>query len=565
MNESTYLEEIVEPMSENGSAAELKPEPEEKLKLDEEISSSHQENILEESLKHEPSTDESEAAAPPASILKEIETLSPYEKVKKAIEIMNKAISSNPCNFREFWETRKWVMPFLKEVQQPNEKAEVWNEISHLTQEVRRQKEAILKESAFAQEQIEIAISALEKELLELVPPTHPGLELPSGILELHQKFYIESQGELNLLNAYAMRINSLRKELMRTSLKVKAKSNLFDRLSKAGDKIFPKRKVLIQGVSDTFVKDVTNYCNDLNDIRKAKKKLMEVRDEIKELQRIAKLLTLNTFAFNSTRVLLSDLWDKIKLAERERKKEMAVFKADSEKLLEELMVDVHAIKAAQEEGSSNRQIEHLLSELMTKSRAMRLDRQHVTQLKEAIQPIKDALEAKVQEEVNRRLLEDTRKEKERKDKIDAVFAEFDALLSSSEEDIKAFETQVQKAKETFLTLPLQKKEKLEGEKVLKQLQNSIVERKEKAILNLSEDDKATIDHLKEILASRLERKREVKERIESLRKSRGGSGLDFEQALNLDAQIKEEKEALEEIDKKVFEIQKQIDLIKSK
>ena len=123
----------------------------------------------------------------------------------------------------------------------------------------------------------------------------------------------------------------------------------------------------------------------------------------------------------------------------------------------------------------------------------------------------------------------------------------------------------MQKVKEGLQNLPLQKKEKLDAERALKALQNFLVEKKEKAILNLSEDDKATIDSLKQVLVSRMDRRREVKERIETLRKSRGGSGLDFEQALNLDAMIKEEKEALDEIEKKVAEVQKQIDAIKSK
>ena len=542
MNESTHLEELVEPMNEIES-----------------MDHTDQEST---DLKKE----EGGSSTPPENVAKEIENLTPFLTVRKAIEIMNKAIATQPCNFREFWETRKWVMPFLKEVHQPTEKAELWNEISHLTQEVRRQKESILKESAFAQEQIEIAITALEGELEILNPlsSSQPFLELPAGLLETHQLFYNQSQGELNLLNAYAMRINSLRKELMRTSLKVKAKSTLFDRLSKAGDKIFPKRKLLIQNVSDSFVEDVTTYCKELDDIRKARKKLMEVRDEIKELQRIAKLLTLNTFAFNTTRVLLSDLWDKVKTAERERKKEVSAFKAESEKLLEELMVDLNAITAAKEAGASNRQLEHQISELMQKAKVMKLDRQHVTQLKEAVQPIKDGVEQKIQEEANRRLEEDNRKEKERKDKIDAFFLQLDTLLKSDEE-LKAFELEVQKLKEAFSILPFIKKERMDGERLMKQLQYSLVEKKEKMILNLSEDDKATIGSLKEVLTSRMERRREVKERIEVLRKSRGGSGLGFEQALNLDAQIKEEREALEEIEKKVAEVQKQIDVIKSK
>ena len=49
---------------------------------------------------------------------------------------------------------------------------------------------------------------------------------------------------------------------------------------------------------------------------------LYSLREEIKQLKTVAKILTLNTHAFTETRVKLSGCWDKIKNREKERKKE---------------------------------------------------------------------------------------------------------------------------------------------------------------------------------------------------------------------------------------------------
>ena len=45
------------------------------------------------------------------------------------------------------------------------------------------------------------------------------------------------------------------------------------------------------------------------------------LREEIKALQGMAKILTLNSSVFSRTRVRLSECWDKIKVLEKEHKR----------------------------------------------------------------------------------------------------------------------------------------------------------------------------------------------------------------------------------------------------
>src|ERR1700733_14369049 len=78
-------------------------------------------------------------------------------------------------------------------------------------------------------------------------------IALQAKTLEEKADFYTSLQAEINILNTQAARINSLRKELIKTEMRVRKKNKFFQRLSAAGDKVFPRRKELIQDVSHQF------------------------------------------------------------------------------------------------------------------------------------------------------------------------------------------------------------------------------------------------------------------------------------------------------------------------
>jgi hypothetical protein len=101
------------------------------------------------------------------------------------------------------------------------------------------------------------------------------------------------------------------------------------------GDKIFPKRKELIKKISAEFEKDVKEFSDK---ILKASAPIripfFSLREEIKELQYLAKLFTLNTQTFNFVRQVLSECWEKIKIEEKEIKKQKQE-KLEKEKTIE--------------------------------------------------------------------------------------------------------------------------------------------------------------------------------------------------------------------------------------
>ncbi|MCE2983771.1 MAG: hypothetical protein LW832_09430, partial [Parachlamydia sp.] len=157
-------------------------------------------------------------------------------------------------------------------------------------------------------------------------------------------------------------------------------------------------------------------------------------------------------------------------------------------------------------------------------------------------------------------------KNRQKKEKIQSLRSAVQNLLQSAEsysleQLIGERDTLLNQIQEASLN----KGEKLEIERQLKPLKDVITEKNEKALMDLSEDDKQALQQLKDILEQRRERRQEIKEQLEVLRKKAGSSGLDFEKAMQTNAQISEEKERLEKANLGIAEIEDKINALQSK
>ena len=99
----------------------------------------------------------------------------------------------------------------------------------------------------------------------------------------------------------------------------------------------------------------------------------------------------------------------------------------------------------------------------------------------------------------------------------------------------------------------------------MKPLRDIITDKKDKALLALSDDDRESLQQLKTILQQRKERRQEIKNQLEQLRKAAGSSSLDFEKAMNCNLQINEEKERLEKANQAIQEIESKIVQLQAK
>ncbi|MFZ0564643.1 MAG: hypothetical protein WAM28_00375, partial [Chlamydiales bacterium] len=258
------------------------------------------------------------------NLLKQLETLSnPEEKLQVSIQYMRSALSQEKApNFKGFWEVRKICITLFKEPLSPPLRSLLWGEYVELTREGRRLKSMLDGESAFAMEQIDLAISALEGEIKQFeddqngVIKTSPSLELPEQLQTLKERFpyYEKLQRELNILNRFSSRVNGLRKELIKTEMRIRQKNKFFRRLSLLGDFVFPPRKKMIREISESFIQDVdafvkNHFSHPHFSPEAMQHSVFHYREEIKGLQQVAKLLTLNTHAFSITRDQLSRCW----------------------------------------------------------------------------------------------------------------------------------------------------------------------------------------------------------------------------------------------------------------
>ena len=490
-------------------------------------------------------------------------------KIRQSIDFMRSALSSGGTpRFKDFWEGRRHCLPLFKESIAPKVRSQLWGLYVELSTEAKRLKEILDEQSAFAVEQIELAIQALERDLehYSLLLSQVQG-ELPvfnSLSLKGKEEVYSAIQKELEVLNTLATKINAMRKEVVKTEMRIRIKNKLLERLSSCGDQVFPKRKELIKKISAEFMGDVDQFISShFQDEDFQKVPLFALREEIKELQSLAKVLTLNTHVFTETRLKLSGCWDKLKNQEKERKKETQqkkqIYKQNFDLVMEKIKPFVENCAAGIALEECNKQS----AEILDFMRTVELGREEVRALKEEIQRARQAPFERAKEEER----EKERKEKElealRRSKINALKEELAALLAIVEQT--SLESLVEKRDSLLKQLEemnLLKVEKQIVDRLFKQLKDAIDEKKEKALLMLSDDDLKALDLLKSALEERKARRVEIKNQLEQYRKMLGGSGFDFEKAMLYREMIETEKASLEKINTLISEIEDKIEQI---
>lgn len=493
-------------------------------------------------------------------------------RLQLAIDFMEVSLAQGDTpHFQSFWEARSLCLPLFKENLSPLFRHQMWTKYSELSKEARRLKEVLDEQSAFAVEQIEMAIQALEKEIGDLQSQAQKFSfssqeEFPKSLKD-HYSFYKDLQTQLSVLNLQASRINALRKELLKTEMRIRHKNKFFQRLSVAGDLVFPKRKELIRQISQKFTEDVDAFIQSHFGQHASHSALFVLREEIKALQSLAKLLTLNTHAFTHTRMRLSECWDEIKVEERERKKERAQQRVLFKENLDALQKQFHDLKEQLEKKETSlaegqKKLENTLNQM----RKVELGREELKVLREAANEIRGFIQTKHKEEETARHEHERERERQKKEKYHLLKGQIEELLQQAEtkeeeEILEARNLLVAQIQEAALV----KNEKQELERLMKPLRDILAEKKEKALLSLSDDDRQTLQQLKEVLAQRKERRQEVKSQLEVLRKASGSSSLDFEKAMSYMAQINEERERLEKVDQGIQEIENKIASLQSK
>jgi len=486
---------------------------------------------------------------------------SPENKISFILQFMEVSISqAGTPSFRNFWEARKRCLDLFKaENLSYAVRTHLWSKYVELSKEAHRLKEVLDEQSAFAAEQIKLAIEALENDLDKMSDPGQHAPEITfdplAKFMESRCEYYVNTQRELALLNTFAARINGLRKELIKTDMRIRFKNALFQRLSKGGDLVFPRRKQLIKEISQQFNSDVDQFIEENFSSSTLSQPLFVLRDDIKALQNMAKVLTLNTQSFNQTRMKLSSqCWDRIKKLEKERKKERTKLQASFKEGAAQIEPK---LKELEELAQSEKLDEKRLDEVHHLMREVRLSREDVKQFRDRLNKLRNFQADKELAEKKARLDKQRKLEEEKKAQLTKTLEVLENLVKeASAKPLEETVSERDRLKNEFSKLELTKWEQHDVDRQFKLLEDECAKMK---IDNLSSNDKEAYDQLQELLNECRKRRAEIKDQLEEYRKTGGSSGLDFEQALKHSELVEAEKQRLTAVDEEIADIKKRI------
>jgi len=484
------------------------------------------------------------------------------EKIRFLVDTMKAALAQEKSpDFKTFWDAKRLCLTLFKENMPPAMRAHLWTEYIELSDEAKKLKNILDEQTFFAIEQIELAIKALEEDLnnydnllVQLL-----NIEFPE-VKQIENKidYYQNTQKELNLLNTFAARINSLRKEVMKMEMRIRHKNNLFKSLSSAGDRIFPKRKELIKQISEEFQKDIEEFVAD-NFSSSIKSPYYVLRDDIKCLQNIAKILTLNTKCFTSTRLQLSKCWDQIKELDKERKYQIEekrkIFEENILIIEEKIKIFVESIN----ENLSLKEIKEKSKKILMEMQTLKLRRSDIIFLKQKIQKAEKPFLDRENKEKDKKKYIELEKKQKRQIEIENIKKKASSIIKEEEDlDANQISSCLNEIEKSMKKLELNKTENLILKRLIKPVKDIIEQKKEKTLID---DENKNIDfvELKGILEKRKLRRCEIKDQLEKYRKALGGSGFDFEKAIMFKEMIDMEKQRLDQANESIFEIEEKI------
>lgn len=500
------------------------------------------------------------------SLTEEIAAIqNPSEKLKKTIDLMELSIAQKgQPDFKIFWNSRESCLELFKEDIPPAVRSGCWQKYRELTQQARSLKEHFEEESSFALEQIEKAVAAIEDEL-DALPQLIDEAEISDfpklfPPFESNQELYLLLQKELNFLNAYASRINALRKEVISTKMKMRRKNRFFEKLSEIGNRVFPRRKVIIESISNHFCNDIESYIKKRSFQFSKSGSPHVFREEIKALQAAAKILSLNGKAFSETRQKLSECWDKLKELDKLRRTELdqkkEIFVKNANEIRKKIALYVEEFSSG---GFSTSDAKEKINAIVKEMKDVELSREEVKQLRHEIAEAKKPLIERQKEEERKRREAQLEKEEKRQKEIDQIEKTVGELLEKNE-GMNAAEifSALDSLKAQIDQISFSESERDQLLRSLVPLEDAAYQKQDDEV-QLPEEPGALKEVLQNRLHNKIEHRNAIKDQLEEYRKVCGSSGMNFEQSLFYNQQLNIEKDRLEKVARDIYSIEQRL------
>lgn len=485
----------------------------------------------------------------------------PIKRVRLCIVVMRQSLSKpNYPAFVLFWEAKKSALDSFKEISTPTVRSALWEEYIELTKEARRLSDLLQEQNAFSLEQIHLAVQVLEKDLEEEANKisSMDRITFPkeASILLDRETIYNNNQLQLNFIHAMASRIQTIRKELISIPTSMKHKGKLLQRLSSLGDQIFPRRKKMIQEMSALFYEDVQRFISKYFETKTTVSKeksppLYLLKEEIKAFQKMAKVFSISSECFFSTRKLLGKCFDTIKQKEKERRLGYQEKKQKTQQAFESIYQEIQNFgKWITLDTFSKKTYSDKLKELIE-------NMERVPFVHEQVKILRGELEKQKQ------LAEDKHFQKDscsssatKRDEVAAFLRECHAAIEkanaiSIQELVDLREDVIRKS----LTMKFNLEEEIQYQLFLIELQIATTVKQEEACWQI-EDTREKVQKLTDHLHVTFACKEEVKLQVESLRKLNSSSGLNFQQALLCRDCIQKARDYIEKINDSIEKLE---------
>jgi hypothetical protein len=147
-----------------------------------------------------------------------------------------------------------------------------------------------------------------------------------------------------------------------------------------------------------------------------------------------------------------------------------------------------------------------------------------------------------------------------KKERVAAVKEKIARMTKEGERlDLESLLQAYQEIQKEIEECEISKIERQQLDRTLRHLKDMIADKKEHSLLNLSEDEKKTLENLRVVLQQKKQRRQEIKEQLELHRKTLGSSNLDFEKAMQHRELVDQDRERLEKANLSIQEIEQKI------
>ncbi len=311
-------------------------------------------------------------AQPVDDFIKQLSTLEQAdEKIEKMLEYMQLQLSHGEIHpLSRFWTMRTFCLEHFKGTIAVSKRLILWKNYCQVVDEIVKLKQLMDEKSAFEKEQIEDALTSIEADLkkVDILVKNEPEITIPKcGCLQKNKAEYISSQKKLNVYSAYAKRLNSLKKEILSLDISFKKKQEILDQVHQLGDQVFPPKREILNVISEIYTQDIQFFVKVNFSSLENVGSLFHLKEQIKLLQTFAKIISLNVQSFSQTRQVLSECWDKIKVYEKEQKKQKDAQRKVCDENHQGLLEKITALKDQKEQlkkESFNGQLAKLSSEI---------------------------------------------------------------------------------------------------------------------------------------------------------------------------------------------------------